>query len=154
MMTNKPIILAKRTESAKRFDLPMPKRAGDCGFDLKCTLEEEINGYIDIKPGAYCDIPTGVFVKLPEGYFAIIMPRSSVFTQMKGLRIHEGVIDNGYTGELKVLAINQSDHSIRINDGDRLAQLILFPLVSAKFVEVDDLPSTERGDSGFGSTGR
>ena len=147
------IVLVKRTELAKRFDLLCNAKPGDCGYDLKCTIDNP-SGHIIIESKQYIDIPTGISVKLPDGYFAIIMPRSSVFTQKRGLRIHPGVIDNGFTGELKVLAVNESEDNIIVQDGERLAQLIMFPLVQAEFEEVEELPHTTRGSSGFGSTGR
>ena len=145
------VTLIKRTESAKRFEIPATAREGDAGYDLKCTVNA---GELTIDPGMALDIPTGVFIKLPPDIWAMIMPRSSVFTKKRGLLIHPGIIDCGYTGELKVLAINNSDVPIKIEDGERICQLILFNLVHTKFVEVIELPQTDRGVNGFGSTGK
>jgi dUTP pyrophosphatase len=126
-----------------------PTRAyrGDAGSDLY-TMGEWI-----ALPNTLTNISTGVRVRLPEGFYARIVARSGTLRKY-GILVNEGIIDNGYTGELFVCVFNPNDHEVIIPDGDRLAQLILCPIVDAQFERVEILPTTERGERGFGSSGR
>jgi dUTP pyrophosphatase len=126
-----------------------PGKVGDAGLDLCVCIKEE---KIVIPAGGMVNIPTGVAIKLPWGMWASIRPRSSTFAK-KRLFIMDGTIDNGYTGPLLVFVFNPNKYDVVVNRGDRLAQLVLHELVSYKVDYVDELPLTERGNTGFGSTG-
>ena len=100
-------------------------------------------------------IPTGVAIALPEGYAGFVQPRSGLAAK-KGLSIVNtpGLVDSGYRGELKVIAINtDTDEPITIARGERVAQLVVQRVPVVELVEVDELDATERGEGGFGSTG-
>lgn len=141
----------KRSEDAKRFPLLKIAKDGDVGFDLPACLP---NGSITINPRSRGVIPTGIYLEIPEGYWASIEARSSTSKSM--LICPKGVIDEGYRGELFAVLLNVGDNPVTIEDGDRYVQLILHERVVKDIVieEVDDLTPSERGASGFGSTGR
>lgn len=146
------VLKIKRTDDAKRFPLLKIAKAGDVGFDLPACLP---NGQaITIYPHSRGVIPTGIHLEIPEGYWASIEARSSTSKSM--LICPKGVIDEGYRGELFAVLLNVGDNPVTINDGDRYVQLILHERIVKNFdiEEVDELTPSERGDSGFGSTGR
>ena len=143
------ILKIKRTEAAKRFPLMKVAKDGDVGYDLPACLP---NGPIIIEPQTRGIIPTGIHLEIPEGYWASIEARSSTSKQM--LICPKGVIDTGYRGELFAVLINVGKEPVTINDGDRYVQLILQERIIMDTEEVDELTPSERGDSGFGSTGR
>lgn len=145
------ILKVKRTEHAKRFPLMKIAKAGDVGFDLPACLP---NGSIVIAPQTRGVIPTGIHLEIPEGYWASIEARSSTSKSM--LICPKGVIDEGYRGEMFAVLINVGNEPVTINDGDRYVQLILHERIVKDFniEEVDELTESERGASGFGSTGR
>ena len=145
------ILKIKRTEEAKRFPLLAIKKAGDVGLDLPACLPD---GSLVIEPQSRGVIPTGIFLEIPDGYWASIEARSSTSKSM--LICPKGVIDEGYRGELFAVLLNVGDKPVTINDGDRYVQLIMHERVIKDFIveEVDELTPSERGDSGFGSTGR
>ena len=137
----------------KRLDqeLPLPRDAnpGDAGLDLYSAVD------VVIEPMRRVMIPTGVAIALPEGYAGFVQPRSGLAAK-KGLSIVNtpGLVDSGYRGELKVIAINtDADEPITIARGERVAQLVVQRVPAVELVEVDELDATERGESGFGSTG-
>lgn len=142
-------ILLQRIEEVKEFPVPSPQKVGDVGFDLY-TKEDTIIPCSTQKP---VDVPTGIKVKLPEGYWALIINRSSTARKL-GLDVVNGVIDTGYTGELYACVWNRTGEDKIIKKGDRLAQFIIFKSYTPDIVEVDKLPQTERGETGFGSSGR
>ena len=141
----------KRTEAAKRFPLMKVAKAGDVGFDLPACLPDTS---IIIEPRTRGIIPTGIHLEIPDGYWASIEARSSTSKSM--LICPKGVIDEGYRGELFAVLINVGDKPVTINDGDRYVQLIMHERIvkDIEVEEVDELTPSERGDSGFGSTGR
>lgn len=128
----------------------IPKKGyeGDAGFDLHCSAD------MIIQPGGFVDVPCGINVQLPPGVWAMITGRSSTLRKRQ-LLVSQGVIDNGYRGPLFAGVYNLSDEVKRVLPGERIAQLIPFPLTSAtmKFVMVDQLEPSDRGEAGFGSTG-
>lgn len=126
--------------------LPRYGYAGDAGMDLSVVSRHVLN------PGESRDLPTGIAVELPAGFWARITGRSSTLRQ-RGLFVNEGVIDEGYRGELLVYVTNRQSTPVEILQGDRLAQLILHPVHQAPPVEVGELAPSERGTNGFGSTG-
>ncbi len=137
----------------KRLDpeLPLPKYAnpGDAGLDLYSAVD------VTIEPGRRTMIPTGMAIALPQGYAGFVQPRSGLAAK-KGLSIVNtpGLVDSGYRGELKVIAINTDvDEPIVVARGERIAQLVVQRVPSVELVEVDELDQTERGEGGFGSTG-
>ncbi len=132
-------------------DVPLPRYAkpGDAGADLVTTTDAVL------APGERVMVGTGVAIALPVGYAAFVHPRSGLAAR-SGLSIVNapGTIDAGYRGEIKVCLINHDPReSIKLLRGDRIAQLIVQRVAQAEFVEVDELPDSERGAGGYGSTG-
>lgn len=126
-----------------------PARAGDAGVDLRATEA------VTLQAGQRYLIPTGLAVAIPQGYAGFVQPRSGMAIN-KGLGVlnSPGLIDSGYRGELKVIAINMDSEPVEIERGDRIAQLVILPVPAFIYEEVDVLPDSERGAGGFGSTGR
>lgn len=145
------ILKIKRSESAKRFPLITTAKHGDVGMDLPACLPD---GSITIEPQTRGVIPTGIYLEIPEGYWASIEARSS--TSKSLLIVPKGVIDEGYRGELFAVIINVGNKPVIINDGDRYVQLIMHERIIKDIIieECDELSPSERGCSGFGSTGR
>ena len=134
----------RHTDTAK---LPEKAHQGDLGYDVFADEDKWI------EPGGYKLISTGISVhNSTYKYGFIIKDRSSI--AMKGLFTHAGVIDAGYTGEIKVLFHNNSSTSIKIEQGDKIAQLVPQPVVNFEVEEVEELFETKRGKNGFGSTGK
>lgn len=121
------------------------------GIDLYACLP----GSVTLIPGSSMMIPTGIACDFPEGYFGLMLPRSSV-----GVKRHlsllntAGVIDHSYNGEIMMAFINNGRNNQTIEPGERLAQLILLPYIKYDVVETDMLSESERGEGGFGSTGK
>jgi dUTP pyrophosphatase len=126
----------------------VPTRAypGDAGDDLYTSCRTVI------LPHSNENIPTGIRVKLPEGYYGRIVGRSSTIERY-GLEVLEGIIDNGYTGELFIRVINIKDSVVTVAKNARLAQFIVAPITNTTYSVVDELPETERSTNGFGSSG-
>jgi dUTP pyrophosphatase len=129
---------------------PLYARPGDAGADLLSSVG------VTLEPGERAVIPTGISIALPDGYVAFVMPRSGLAAQHGiGLVNSPGTIDAGYRGEISVVMINSDPvNTFSVAVGDRIAQLVIQPMVRARFVPVTELPGTERGVGGFGSTGR
>jgi dUTP pyrophosphatase len=134
----------------KLFDnaiLPTKAHAGDLGYDLYAQAP------MVIYPGDVGLVPTGISVQFPEGYGALLRDRSSVATKQY-LFVVAGVIDNGYTGEIKIALYNSSEEIVNITEGSKIAQMILIPTVNFEIEEVTETTSVDgRGSNGFGSTG-
>lgn len=134
----------------KRLDpdaaLPSFSFMGDAGADLAV-----VEGAL-LDPGQAKDFSVGIAVEPPIGYFFIIHPRSSTLRK-RGLFVHVGIIDNGYRGPLYVYVRNDTRHSVYVEKGARLAQMILLPFIQPVVEEVDELEQSDRGPAGFGSTG-
>lgn len=131
------------------FDAELPQKAheGDLGYDLFSL------GITTIHPGETELVNTGICIQFPVGYGALIRDRSSVATK-RNLFVVAGVIDNGYTGEIKVALHNAGRDSQRIGHGEKIAQLILVPTVNFAVKQVTTIDSSDgRHDKGFGSTG-
>ena len=126
--------------------LPEIAHHGDAGFDVAVPKD------VTIKSGETVDIPLGLRMQLPPNTWATVVGRSSTFLH-KHLMVHQSVIDNGYRGPLFVLAQNLSLEPIEFKQGDRIAQIVLYPLITPTPKWVSELSTTERGTSGFGSTG-
>jgi dUTP pyrophosphatase len=131
--------------------VPVPAYAhpGDAGADLVTTVD------VRLEPGERAMVPTGVAIALPEGYVALVHPRSGLAARF-GVSIVNapGTVDAGYRGEIKVVLVNLDPRDpVELHRGDRVAQLVLQRVEQARFVEVDALPGSARGDGGYGSTG-
>ncbi|MBF1664953.1 deoxyuridine 5'-triphosphate nucleotidohydrolase [Rothia sp. HMSC072B04] len=132
-------------------ELPAPAYAkpGDAGADLRSRIDFEL------EPGERALVPTGVAIALPEGYVGLVHPRSGLATK-NGITIVNapGTVDSGYRGELMVTLLNtDKTKSFHVQRGDRIAQLVIQKYEHATFTIVDELDQTERGSSGFGSSG-
>lgn len=129
--------------------LPAYARLGDAGVDLRSAAD------VSLKPGERALIPTGIAVAIPDGYAGFVQPRSGLAIR-KGLGLlnSPGLIDSGYRGEIKIIAINlDPEDVIDIARGERIAQLVVLSVPQCTIVEVEELPGSERGSGGFGSTG-
>ena len=142
-------ILIKKTN--KEVITPKYKTAASSGVDLSAFLEKKVV----IKPNSSELIPTGLQVAIPEELEIQIRPRSGLAAKESiGVLNSPGTIDSDYRGELKIILFNHGKEDFIINNGDRIAQMVLVPIVKMEFEEVDSLPNTVRGQGGFGSTGR
>ena len=121
------------------------------GYDLYACIEEAI----EIQPQKMAKIGTGIAITPPEGYFGAIFARSGLSTK-RGLRPANcvGACDEDYTGEYIVVLYNDSNTIQTVEPGERIAQLVFLPYISVNMIEVDELEETERGNGGFGSTGK
>ncbi len=132
-------------------DLPLPAYAmpGDAGADIVAAAD------VTLGPGQRCVLPTGMAVALPPGYAAFVHPRSGLAARAGlGLVNAPGTIDAGYRGEVKVIVINHDPAKpLHLRRGERIAQLVIQRVERAVFVEVNELPASERGVGGHGSTG-
>lgn len=132
--------------------LPMHATDGSAGADLYACIDEDIV----IEPGERKLIPTGIAIGLPySGCGGFVFPRSSVSSRY-GVSLANcvGVIDSDYRGEIKVPLINHSSETYTVKNGDRIAQMVILPIIVPEFIECDELEETKRGAGGFGSTGR
>lgn len=132
-------------------DLPVPSYAhpGDAGADLMAAVD------VELAPGERAVVPTGIALALPDGYVALVHPRSGLAARCGVTIVNApGTIDAGYRGEVKVVLANlDPNQPVSLRRGDRIAQLVFQPVERARFVEVERLPGSDRGDGGYGSTG-
>jgi len=142
-------ILVKKFD--KNIKLPIYKTSGSSGMDLMAYIKNKIT----INPGKIALIPTGIAVAIPENYEIQIRPRSGLAAK-KGISVLNtpGTVDSDYRGEIKIILINLSRKSFIVKSGDRVAQMVVCPVVKGKLQEVNNLPKTVRGKRGFGSTGK
>jgi len=133
-----------------KHKLPTYETNASAGVDLRANLEEPVV----LKPLESSLIPTGLFIELPVGYEAQIRPRSGLAIK-KGITLLNtpGTIDADYRGEIKIILANISNEEFVVNDGERIAQMVIASHEQAEWIEVDELKETERGAGGFGSTG-
>jgi dUTP pyrophosphatase len=126
----------------------VPKRASslDAGYDLHALAD------LVVQPGERAVVPTGIAVRVPDGTYGRVAPRSGLAVK-HGIDTLAGVVDQGYTGEIKVVLINHGDQPFTIAHQDRVAQLVLERIATPDTEEVDALPASDRGTGGFGSTG-
>lgn len=139
---------------------PTYAKEGDSGLDLMAYLDEDVNfeQQLIIKPLERVIVPTGIFIELPRGFEAQVRPRSGLaFKNGVTVLNTPGTIDNGFRGEIKVILINFGSEDFIIDNGMKIAQLCICPVATPStilnIVSVDELSSTDRGESGFGSTG-
>ena len=134
-----------------KVELPKYKTEGSSGMDLKALIEKPII----IKPQNSVLIPTGLSIVIPEDTEVQIRPRSGLAAKSSISVLNTpGTIDSDYRGEIKIILFNHSKEEFIINNNDRVAQMVLMPIIKAEFEEVEDLPKTLRGSGGFGSTGK
>jgi dUTP pyrophosphatase len=142
-------ILIKRL--SKKVSLPKYETGGSSGMDLAANISTNIS----IGPGKSAIIPTGLAISIPLGFEVQIRPRSGLAAKKKISVLNTpGTIDADYRGEIKIILINLSDEIFIVEHGLRIAQMVVCPIVQAKFEEVDKLDDTVRGKGGFGSTGK
>jgi dUTP pyrophosphatase len=149
MVTARPRVLIKK----QRPDAILPRymTAQAAGLDLSAALDEPIT----IAPGERVAVSTGLAFALPPGYEGQLRPRSGLAREHGVTLVNSpGTLDADFRGTVMVLVINHGDAAVQIAPGQRIAQLVIAPVVQAELVEVDDLSATERGTGGFGSTGR
>lgn len=136
--------------ASKGAVIPVYKTEGAAGADVCAFLDKPVI----IEPGKFSMIPTGLFFEIPFGYEIQVRPRSGLAAK-NGVTVLNtpGTIDSDYRGELKVILINLGNEPFTINNGERIAQIIVSPVTTADFILSDSLSDTERGEKGFGSTG-
>ena len=141
-------VLIKRL--SPEVELPSYKTQGASGVDLMAYIRSTII----IKPKTSCLIPTGLSVAFSEDYEIQIRPRSGLAAKNNISVLNTpGTIDSDYRGEIKVIIYNHGNEDFIVNKNDRIAQMILTPVLKIEFEEAEELPETVRGDGGFGSTG-
>jgi len=138
-------LINKSSNPLPHYETPL-----SAGMDIRADLENDII----LKPLERTLIPTGLFIELPEGYEAQIRPRSGLAFK-KGITVLNtpGTIDADYRGEIKVIIINLSQDEVRIENGERIAQMIIAKHEKAELIQVEVINETERGAGGFGHTG-
>jgi len=142
-------VLVKKLNS--KVQLPKYKTDGSSGMDLMAFIENPIK----IKPQESSLIPTGISIAIPEDTEVQIRPRSGLAAKSSISVLNTpGTIDSDYRGEIKIILFNHGKEEFIINNNDRVAQMILMPIIKAEFEEVENLPKTFRGSGGFGSTGK
>ena len=142
-------VLIKKLDPA--VELPDYKTEGASGMDLMALLNEPIN----LKPNSSCLVPTGLAVAFSSDFEIQIRPRSGLAAKNSISVLNTpGTIDSDYRGEIKVILFNHGKSDFLINNKDRIAQMILTPVIKMDLEETDDLPETIRGEGGFGSTGK
>jgi dUTP pyrophosphatase len=148
---NKVEVNIKFLENNKEKKVPFYASSGAAGMDLTACLEESVT----LKPLERALIPTGIAISLPsEKYGAFLFARSGLASK-HGITLANcvGVVDSDYTGEIKVALVNLSNNEYTIENGERIAQMVIMEVSQANFTVVDELQKTERGSGGFGSTG-
>ena len=128
-------------------NLPAYGYPGDAGLDLFAYTD------VSLAPGKRESIPTGIKMAIPEGYVGLVWDKSGMAFK-RGIKSMGGVVDSGYRGEISICLINLSEETQEIKKGDKIAQMVIQPFVSAEVEEGKLAPDTVRGDKGFGSSGR
>ena len=144
------VMIKVRIINKGHHQLPEYATPQSAGMDLRANIEEPII----LKPMQRMLVSTGLFIALPAGYEAQVRPRSGLALK-HGITVLNtpGTIDADYRGEVKVLLVNFSDTDFVINDGERIAQMVIAKHETADFIEVEELDETERGAGGYGHTG-
>jgi dUTP pyrophosphatase len=143
-------LLIQQLNHAKGLPLPQYLTDGAAGMDLSAAVSESIT----IPPGERALIPTGICIDIPEGYEGQVRPRSGLALKRGlGMLNSPGTIDSDYRGEIGVILINWDHAPLTIHRGDRIAQLVICPVIKADWIPVETLTETKRGEGGFGHTG-
>lgn len=152
-MTPSVRVQLKRLEHGAGLETPAYASTGAAGLDLRAAVADGVP--VVLEPGGRAMIPTGFAIALPEGYEAQVRPRSGLAAKHGITCLNSpGTVDADYRGELKVILINHGAEPFSIARGERIAQMVVAPVVQAAFDEVETLDETARGEGGFGSTGR
>ncbi len=140
-------------EADQALPVPSYETAGAAGADLRANFADR--GSVLLEPGARCLVPTGLRLEIPQGFEVQIRPRSGLALK-HGITLPNspGTIDSDYRGPLGVIVMNAGAETFEISHGDRIAQMVVAPVVQAQFEQAQDLSETPRGTGGFGSTGR
>ena len=142
-------VLIKKLNS--KVDLPKYKTTGSSGMDLMAFIKNPIK----IKPQESALVPTGISIAIPEDTEVQIRPRSGLAVKSNISVLNTpGTIDSDYRGEIKIILFNHGKEEFIVNNNDRIAQMVLMPILKSVLEEVNDLPETLRGSGGFGSTGK
>ena len=142
-------VLIKKLDPA--VELPAYKTEGASGMDLMALVKEPIN----LKPNSSCLVPTGLAVAFSSDFEIQIRPRSGLAAKNNISVLNTpGTIDSDYRGEIKIIIYNHGGKDFIVNNGDRIAQMVLSPVVKMELEEKNELPKTIRGEGGFGSTGK
>ena len=142
-------VLIKKLDA--EVELPAYKTKGASGMDLMAFIKEPVT----LKPQKSCLIPTGISVAFQDDFEIQIRPRSGLAAKNSISVLNTpGTIDSDYRGEIKVILYNHGDSDFLINNKDRIAQMVLTPVIKMNLEETDNLPETIRGEGGFGSTGK
>ncbi|EHQ99589.1 dUTP diphosphatase [Bradyrhizobium sp. WSM471] len=152
-MSSKVTVELQRLPHAEGLPLPAYQTNDAAGLDLMAAVAE--NEPLTLAPGQYALVPTGLAIALPPGYEAQVRPRSGLAAK-HGVTVlnSPGTIDADYRGEIKVILINHGQTAFVVKRGERIAQMVIAPMVQAALVPVATLSATDRGAGGFGSTGR
>jgi dUTP pyrophosphatase len=150
-MTGPVEIALLRLPHGEGLEPPQPLSAGAAGADIRAALDEPLT----LAPLARALVPTGFAVAIPEGYEIQVRPRSGLAARHGVTLVNTpGTIDADYRGEIKIILINLGDEPFTVSRGERIAQLVVAPVVRATYRETQSLDETARGAGGFGSTGR
>ena len=142
-------ILVKKSNPA--IELPSYKTNGASGMDLMAWIDNPII----LKPGTSCLVPTGISVAFPQEYEIQVRPRSGLAAKNNISVLNTpGTIDSDYRGEIKIILFNHGNENFLINNKDRIAQMVLTPIIKMQLEETNELPDTNRGEGGIGSTGK
>ena len=126
--------------------IPEKAYAEDAGYDIRTPID------LAILPTYSLTVDTGVHVEIPRGFVGFLKSKSGL--NIKHGIVSEGVIDSGYTGSIKARLYNSGKRAVKFNAGDKITQLVILPIPFVELHEVNDFPETDRGDNGFGSTGK
>jgi dUTP pyrophosphatase len=142
-------VLIKKLDQS--VELPIYKTTGASGMDLMAFIKQPIK----LAPNRSCLVPTGLSIAFPEDYEVQIRPRSGLAAKHNITVLNTpGTIDSDYRGEIKIILFNHGSEEFKINNKDRIAQMILTPVLKIDLEETENLPDTVRGKGGFGSTGK
>ena len=147
-----PTVAVKRLPHGEGLPLPAYETEHAAGMDLRAAVPED--GPLTLRPGDRHAVPTGLSMAIPPGFEGQVRPRSGLAARSGVTCLNSpGTVDADYRGEVKVILINLGEEAVTIRRGDRIAQLLISPVVQAKWREVEALDDTARGEGGFGSTG-
>ena len=152
-MTERVGIALRWLAHGRGLEVPRQQTSGAAGLDIPAALAPDET--LTIAPGARAMVPAGFAIALPEGYEAQVRPRSGLAAK-HGVTVLNapGTIDADYRGEIKVILVNHGDAPFEVRRGDRVAQMVVAPVSAVIFTEREGLDDTERGEGGYGSTGR
>jgi dUTP pyrophosphatase len=148
-----PVIRVRRLPHNPDLPLPAYETAQAAGMDLRAAVPEDQP--LTLRPGSRQAVPTGLAIALPEGFEGQVRPRSGLALRHGVTQLNTpGTVDADYRGEVMVILVNLGEEDFIVRRGDRIAQLVIAPVVQAGWAEVESLEATARGAGGFGSTGR